>query len=75
MTTDITEKGLEILIFHHLTGTDGLAVATSMVGEAPASCGGTGYHAVRPQDYDRDLREKLFEFGRAPCTLRWTTAP
>ena len=52
MTTDITEKGLETLIFRHMTGADGLAVAPNSVAETPAASG-TGYHAGSPQDYDR----------------------
>ena len=74
MTTDITEKGLETLIFRHMTGTDGLAVAPNMVAERPASYGGTGYHAGSPQDYDRTHAldtAQLFAFLRAtqPDTL------
>lgn len=53
MSTDITEKGLETLIFRHMTGTDGLAVLPNSVAEAPAPYGGTGYYAGSPQDYDR----------------------
>lgn len=50
--TDTTEKGLETLIFRHMTGADGLAVAPNSVAETPAASG-TGYHAGSPQDYDR----------------------
>lgn len=53
MSTDITEKGLETLIFRHMTGTDGHAVLPNSVAEAPAPYGGTGYYAGSPQDYDR----------------------
>ena len=74
MTTDITEKGLETLIFRHMTGTDGLAVAPNSVAERPATYGGTGYHAGSPQDYDRNHSldtAQLFAFLRAtqPDTL------
>ena len=74
MTTDITEKGLETLIFRHMTGTDGLAVAPNSVAERPATYGGTGYHAGSPQDYDRKHSldtAQLFAFLRAtqPDTL------
>ena len=53
MSTDISEKGLETLIFRHMTGTDGLAVAPGIVAELPAPYGGTGHHTGSPQDYDR----------------------
>jgi type I restriction enzyme R subunit len=53
MTTDTSEKGLETLIMRHMTGTDGLAVAPSMVTERPPAYGGTGYSAGSAQDYDR----------------------
>jgi type I restriction enzyme, R subunit len=53
MSTDITEKGLETLIFRHMTGTDGLAVAPNSTTEGPAPYGSTGYHAGSPRDYDR----------------------
>ncbi len=53
MSTDISEKGLETIIFRYMTGTDGLAVLPNSVAEAPAPYGGTGYYAGSPQDYDR----------------------
>jgi type I restriction enzyme R subunit len=53
MTTDTSEKGLETLIFRHMTGTDGLAVAPDSVTERPVDYRGTGYYAGSPQDYDR----------------------
>lgn len=53
MSTDISEKGLETIIFRYMTGTDGLAVLSNSVAEAPAPYGGTGYYAGSPQDYDR----------------------
>ena len=52
MSTDTTEKGLETLIFRHLTGMDGLAVSP----ESPAASldpAGYGYFAGCPKDYDR----------------------
>ena len=58
MSTDTSEKGLESLIFRHMTGTDGLAVAPNKVAEGPA-LGGTGYHAGSPQDYDRWVAERM----------------
>ena len=74
MSTDTSEKGLETLIFRHMTGTDGLAVAPNSVAERPAPYGGTGYHAGSPQDYDRAHAldtAQLFAFLRAtqPDTL------
>lgn len=74
MTTDITEKGLETLIFRHMTGTDGLAVAPNSATEGPAPYSGTGYHAGSPQDYDRAHSldtAQLFTFLRVtqPDTL------
>ena len=74
MSTDTSEKGLETLIFRHMTGTDGLAVAPNSVAEGPAPSGGTGYHAGSPQDYDRAHAldtAQLFAFLRAtqPDTL------
>jgi type I restriction enzyme R subunit len=74
MTTDITEKGLETLIFRHMTGTDGLAVAPNSATEGPAPNSGTGYHAGSPHDYDRAHAldtAQLFTFLRAtqPDTL------
>src|SRR5437899_1061805 len=53
MTTDTSEKGLETLIMHHMTGTDGLAVTPGVVAEPPAPYGGTGYFAGSAKDYDR----------------------
>lgn len=53
MSTDISEKGLETIIFRYMTGTDGLSVLPNSVAEAPAPYGGTGYYAGSPQDYDR----------------------
>jgi len=68
MTTDTTEKGLETLIMRHMTGEDGLAVASNRVAERPPAYGGTGYTAGSAQDYDRahalDVPQ-LFAFLRA----------
>ena len=68
MTTDTSEKGLETLIMRHMTGTDGLAVAPSVMSRPAAPYGGTGYFAGAARDYDRahalDVPE-LFAFLRA----------
>ena len=74
MSTDTTEKGLETLIFRHMTGTDGLAVVPNSAIEGPSPYGGTGYHAGSPQDYDRAHAldtAQLFAFLRVtqPDTL------
>ena len=53
MTTDTTEKGLETLIMRHMTGEDGLAVASDRVAERRPPYGGTGYTAGSAKDYDR----------------------
>jgi type I restriction enzyme R subunit len=68
MTTDISERGLESLIMRHMTGSDGLGVAPSVVAESPAPYGGTGYFAGSAQDYDRAHAldgPQLFAFLRA----------
>jgi len=52
MSTDTTEKGMETLIFRHLTGLDGLAVPPSAPAEAPDPKG-AGYFAGCPKDFDR----------------------
>jgi type I restriction enzyme R subunit len=68
MTTDTSEKGLESLIMRHMTGTDGLSATPGMVAEPAAPCGGTGYFAGSPKDFDRahalDVPQ-LFTFLRA----------
>ncbi len=53
MTTDTSEKGLETLIVRHMTGDDGLAVTPNQIVEEAPLCGGTGYIAGSPQDFDR----------------------
>jgi type I restriction enzyme R subunit len=67
MTTDTSEKGLETLIMLHMTGTDGLPVATDGIADRPAH-GGTSYTAGIPKDFDRAYAldvEQLFIFLRA----------
>lgn len=73
--TDITERGLESLIVHHMTGEDGIRV-TPLGYEVPVSttvqekpqAGGSGYTAGCPQDFERahamDVPQ-LFAFLRA----------
>ena len=68
MSTDTTEKGLETLIFRHLTGCDGLELPENSVCEALAPYGGKGYFIGNPRDFDRahclDVPQ-LFAFLRA----------
>jgi type I restriction enzyme R subunit len=81
MSTDISEKGLEMLIMRHMTGTDGLApVAEGLVAETPdalaaAKAAGSGWLAGNPKDYDRTHAlevPQLFQFLHAtqPETLK-----
>lgn len=63
--SDISEKGLETLIFRHMTGSDGLApAAEGVVAEAPLPAG-TGWLAGNPKDFDRAYAldvPQLFQF-------------
>ncbi len=57
MSTDTSEKGLELLIMRSLTGlTDEqiLKKPGARVAEAPVGYGGAGYELGQPGDYDRD---------------------
>ncbi|WP_352425132.1 type I restriction endonuclease subunit R [Aminomonas paucivorans] len=68
MTADTSEKGLETLIFRHMTGTDGLPGVPNRVAAPSSVPGGTGYFPGRRQDYDRDQAldtAQLFAFLRA----------
>ena len=62
-STDISEKGLESLIMHYMTGTDDLAVVPDRVAERPPAFVGTGYFAGSAKDYDREI-----ELLREYCT-------
>lgn len=67
MRTDTSEKGLETLIFRHMTGVDGLSSPLDMVGESVADAGGSGWLAGRARSYDREFAvdvEQLFGFLR-----------
>lgn len=67
MPTDTSEKGLETLIFAHLTGIDGLALVPGTAAERPSAYG-SGYYAGSPKDYDRGYAldtVQLFAFLRA----------
>lgn len=69
MTTDTSEKGLETLIMRHMTGVDGLTVASpGTMADPLAPYGGSGYFAGSARDYDRahalDVTQ-LFAFLRA----------
>jgi type I restriction enzyme R subunit len=67
MTTDTSEKGLETLIIRHMTGVDGLSVASDSVADQPNTLG-TGYFAGSPKDFDRAQAldvPQLFAFLRA----------
>jgi type I restriction enzyme R subunit len=68
MTTDITERGLESLIYAAMTGQIGLEPAKELRDAPPAAAGGTGWLPGDPADYDRahalDVRQ-LMHFLRA----------
>ncbi len=69
-TTDITERGLELLIASDLTGipSDQIANRSLLWDAAPPAYGGSGYVLGNPADYDRDHAldlVKLLEFLRA----------
>ena len=55
MTTDTSEKGLETIIFRHMTGADGLSVPAAAGGRASGSPlpEGSGYLVGSPKDFDR----------------------
>ena len=66
MKTDTSEKGLESLIMHDMTGTDGLnSGAVQTVAESAPAKGGSGWYAGRDSAYDREFAvdtEQLFYF-------------
>ncbi len=66
MKTDTTEKGLESLIMHYMTGTDGLDSGEGKtVAESAPAKGGNGWFAGRDSAYDREFAvdtEQLFYF-------------
>ena len=68
-TTDITERGLELLIASDLTGIPPDQIANrSLLWDAAPAYGGSGYVLGNPADYDRDHAldlVKLLEFLRA----------
>ena len=64
MSTDTTEKGLETLIFRHLTGVDALAVPPSAPAAAPDSAG-ISYFAGCPRDFDRAQAQELLAMVQA----------
>src|SRR3989449_8151967 len=70
-TTDTSENGLESLIMHHMTGTDGLLFAADGVtAETPDAlaaqkAAGSGWLAGNPKEYDRTYAldvPQLFQF-------------
>ncbi|NDP61159.1 type I restriction endonuclease subunit R [Polaromonas sp.] len=76
MRTDLSEKGLETLIFRHMTGADGLSPAAhahsgtvqTLAAEEIPAWGGTGFLAGNPKDFDRAHAldtVQLFAFLRA----------
>ena len=75
MKTDTSEKGLESLIMHHMTGTDGLSAGTvGIVAEAKPLTGGTGWFAGSPTAYDREYavdEAQLFTFLIATQREEW----
>ena len=66
MSTDTTEKGLELLIMRHMTGTDGLAFPPAGAAhESSTPYRGSGWLAGNPADYDREYAvdtKQLFLF-------------
>ena len=67
MTTDISEKGLETIIMRHMTGTDGLDDAATMVAETPdelaaQKADGIGYWAGNAREFDRAHRSMCRNF-------------
>src|SRR5579871_5757862 len=56
MSTDTSEKGLELLIVRALTGLSDEQILRKAPGiaESPIGFGGAGYVLGRPEDYDRD---------------------
>jgi type I restriction enzyme R subunit len=67
MPPDTSEKGLETIIYRHLTGVDGLSVAQGAAAERPQAFG-AGYFAGCPDDYDRAYAIdacQLFSFLRS----------
>ena len=66
MKTDTSEKGLESLIMHDMTGTDGLdSGAVQTVAESAPAKGGSGWYAGHESSYDREFAvdaEQLFNF-------------
>lgn len=57
MTTDVTEKGLELLIVRHLTSLSTeqiLNASSAAVSENPTGFGGAGYVLGRSEDFNRD---------------------
>jgi type I restriction enzyme R subunit len=74
MPTDTSEKGLETLIMHHMTGVDGLAFAgDGAFSETPDAIAaqkvaGSGWLAGNPKDFDRAYAldvPQLFQFLQA----------
>lgn len=62
--TDIKEKGLETLIFRHMTGVDGLPV-DGVIKESPESgYGGNGWVAGKPDDYIREYAIDLYQLKK-----------
>jgi len=62
MSTDTSEKGLELLIARALTGLTDAQILSAPVGgvaEAPVGYGGAGYVLGRSENYDRDYAVDL----------------
>jgi type I restriction enzyme, R subunit len=58
-TTDTSEKGLETLIFHAMTGLPDHPDAPGALRDPGAPYGGTGWIAGNPHDYDREYAVDL----------------
>ena len=64
MATDISEKGLETIIFRYMTGEDGLTNQPATPAQKPKS-NGSGYFAGHKEDFDREYAvdaTQLFAF-------------
>jgi type I restriction enzyme R subunit len=64
--TDTTEKGLETLIFDHMTGLTGLtSLEVTAIHESPdMGYGGSGWYAGTPESYDRAYAIDLLQLSK-----------
>lgn len=62
--TDTKEKGLETLIFRHMTGVDGLPIDGVIKESAESVYGGIGWVAGKPDDYLREYAIDLYQLQK-----------